>query len=121
MDIIVCRRMEEKCVVPRTDPESSEQEDRTFFRPKPPWRVAFTEQDMNCSDIRGNSAVSELCDHLCRRRNLPPNRSRTDSGGLINKHRTFFRQTEFPPNESAGGRDDDYIRLTSERNQSVCT
>ena len=59
--------MEEKCIVPRTDTVSSEQEDRTFCRPKPPWRVAFTEQDMNCSDIRGNSTVLEPCDHLYRR------------------------------------------------------
>ena len=112
--------MGEKCVVPRTDTVSSEQQDRTFCRPKPPWRVAFTEQEMNCSDIRGNSAVSEPCDHLCRRRSLPPNRTRTDSGGLIRRHRTFFRRTKFPPNESAGGRNDDYIGLTSERDQSAC-
>ena len=112
--------MEEKCIVPRTDTVSSEQEDRTFCRPKPPWRVAFTEQDMHCSDIRGNSAVSEPCDHLFRRRSLPLNRTRTDSSGLIHRHRTLFRQTKFPLNESAGGRNDDYIGLTSESNQSVC-
>ena len=34
--------MEEKFIVPRTDTVSSEQEDRTFCRPQPPWRVAFT-------------------------------------------------------------------------------
>ena len=89
--------MEEKCFVP-TDMVSSEQEDRTFCRLKPPWRVVFTEQDMNSSDIRENSALSEPCDHLYRRRSLPPNRTRTDY-----RHRTFFRQTKFPPNESAGG------------------
>ena len=91
--------MEEKCVVPRTDTVSSEQEDRTFFRPKPPRRVAFTEQDMNCNDIRGNSAMSEPCDHLCRRRNLPRNMSRMDSGGLIHTEcfsaERTFRRTKF--------------------------
>ena len=56
---VLAEGMEEKCIIPRTDTVSSEQEDRTFCRPKPPWRVAFTEQDMNCSDIRGNSAVPE--------------------------------------------------------------
>ena len=62
--------MEEKCIVPRTDTVSSEQEDRTFCRPEPPWRVAFTGQGMNSSDIRGDPAVSELCDCLFRRRSF---------------------------------------------------
>ena len=67
---VFAKGMEEKCIVPRTDNVSSEQEDRTFCRPKPPWRIAFTEQDMNCSDIRGDPAVSEPCDRLYRRRSL---------------------------------------------------
>ena len=33
---------------------------------------------------------------------------------------TFVRRTKFPPNETAGGRNDDYIGLTSESNQSAC-
>ena len=81
----------EKCIVPRTDSVSGEQDDRTFCRPKLPGRVVFTDQDRNCSDTRGNSAVSEPCDHLYRRRSLPPNRARTDFGGLIHRHITFFR------------------------------
>ena len=32
----------------------------------------------------------------------------------------LFRRTSFPPNETAGGRNDDYIWLTSESNQSLC-
>ena len=32
----------------------------------------------------------------------------------------LVRRTNFPPNETAGGRDDDYIGLTSKSNQSVC-
>ena len=83
--------MEEKCIVPRTDTVSSEQEDRTFCRPKPPWRVAFTEPDMNCSDIKGDPAVSEPCDRLYRRRSLSPNRVRTEVGGLIHKQIMLFR------------------------------
>ena len=93
--------MEEKYIVSRTDTVSSEQEDRTFCRPKPLWRVAFTEQDMNCSDIKGDPAVSELCDLLYCRRSLSPNRARTEVGGLIHKQimlfsaERTFRRTEF--------------------------
>ena len=36
------------------------------------------------------------------------------------KHIRLARRTNFPPNETAGGRNDDYIGLTSESNQSVC-
>ena len=88
----------EKCFAPRTDSVSAEQGDMTFCRPKPPRRVVSTEQDMNRSDIKGDSAVSELYDHLCRRRSLPPNRAITEVGGLVHKHITLFRPTNFPPN-----------------------
>ena len=111
-DVVFCRLrlprtevfaegMEEKCIVPRIDTGSSEQEDRSFCRPKPPWRVAFTEQDMNCSDIKGDPGVSEPCDRLYRRRSLSPNRARTEVGGLIHKQIMLFRRTNFPPNSVA--------------------
>ena len=137
--------MEEKCIVPRTDTVSSEQEDRTFCRPKPPWRVAFTGQDMNYSDIRGDPAVSEPCDRLYRRRSLSPNRARTEVGGLIHKQIMLFRRTNFPPNrvrrsgsnsvyrygkffrrpdptpvEYAAGRNGGYIRSNTGTVPSVC-
>ena len=88
----------EKCFAPRTDSVSAEQDDLTFRRPKPPRRVVSTEQDMNCSDIKGDSAVSEPCDHLRRRRSLPPNRAITEVGGLVHNHITLFHRTNFPPN-----------------------
>ena len=94
--------MEETCIVPRTDTVSSEQEDRTFYRPKPPWRVASTEQDMNYSDIKGDPAVSEPCDRLYRRWSWSPNRARTEVGGLIHKQIMLFRRTKFPPNKVRG-------------------
>ena len=112
--------VEEKCIVPRTDSVSAEQNNLTFRQPKPPRRVISTEQDMNCSGIKGDSSVSEPCDHLCRRRSLPPNRAITEAGGSVHKHITLVRRTNFPPNETAGGRNDNYIGLTSESNQSAC-
>ena len=115
--------VEEKCTSPRTDSVSAEQNNLTFRRPKSPRRDVSTEQDMNCvsaNGINGDSTASEPYDHLCRRRSLPPNRAVVEVGGSVHKHITFFRRTSFPPNEPAGGRNDDYIWLTSESNQSVC-
>ena len=82
---------------------SVEQNNLTFRRPKPPRRDVSTEQDMNCigvstSGIKGDSTASEPCDHLCRRRSLPPNTAVTKVGGSVHKHITLFRQTNFPPN-----------------------
>ena len=48
--------MEEKCIVPRTDTVSGEQDDMTFCRPKLPRRVVFTEQDMNFVWLAGGAA-----------------------------------------------------------------
>ena len=112
--------VEEKYIAPRTDSMSAEQNNRTFRRPNPSWRVVSTEQDMNSSGIKGVSTVSEPCDHLCLRRSLPPNRAGTEGGVSVYKHIALVRQTNFPPSETAGGRNDDYIRLPSESNQSVC-
>ena len=84
--------MEEKYIAPRTDSVSAEQNNLTFRRPKPPRRVVSTEQDMNCSGIKGESTASKPCDHSCRRRSLPPNTS------LVHKHIALFRRTNFPPN-----------------------
>ena len=55
--------VEEKCIAPRTDSVSAEQNILTFRWPKPPRRDVSTEQDMNCSGIKGDSTVSEPCDH----------------------------------------------------------
>ena len=72
----------------------------------PSRRVVSTEQDMH--------------DLLGRQRSLPPNRAGTEGDASIYEHITLVRRTNFPPNETAGGRNDDYIRLPSECNQSVC-
>ena len=109
--------VEEKCIAPRTDSVSAEQNNLTFRWPKPLRRDVSTEQDMNCigvstSCIKGDSTASEPCDHLCRRRILPPNRAVTEVGGSVHKHIALFRRTNFLPNETAGGRNDDYIWLT---------
>ena len=93
---LLAEGVEEKCIAPRTDSVSAEQNNLTFRRPKPPRRVVSTEQDMNCSGIKGNSTVSEPCDHLCRRRSFPPNRVITEAGGSVHKHITLFRRTNFP-------------------------
>ena len=91
---------------------------------------------MNCSDIKGDSAVSEPCDHLYRRRSLPPNRARTEVGGLIHKHITLFRRTtgsdsvykygkffrrpDPTPVVYAAGRNGGYIRSNTGTVPSVC-
>ena len=49
-----------------------------------------------------------------------PNSAGTEGGASIYEHITLVRRTNFPPNETTGGRNDDYIRLPSESNQSVC-
>ena len=90
--------VEEKCIAPRTDSVSAEQNNLTFRRPKPPRRFVSTEQDMNCSGIKGDYTASEPCNHSCRRRSLPPNTAVTEVGGLVHKHITLFRRTNFPPN-----------------------
>ena len=100
--------VEEKYIAPRRDSVSAEQNNLTFRRPKPPRMVFSTEQDMNCSGIKGNSTVSEPCNHSCRRRSLPPNTAVTEVGGLVHKHIALFRQTNFPPN-----------RVVAEVNNSV--
>ena len=117
---VLAEGMKEKYIAPRTDYVSAEQNNLTFRQPKPSRRVVSTEQDMNCSGIKGNYTASEPYNHSCRRRSLPPNTAVMKVGGLVCKHRTFFLRTNFPPNESTSGRNDDYIGLTSESNQSVC-
>ena len=89
-------------------------------RTNPSRRVVSTEQDMHGSAAKGVITVSEPCDLVCRRRSLPSNRADTEGGASVYEHITLVRQTNFPPNETAGGRNDDYIRLPSESNQSVC-
>ena len=90
--------MEEKYIKPRTDSMSAEQNNLTLRRPKPLRRIVCTEQDMNWSEIKGDSTASEPCNHSCRRRSLPPNTAVTEVGGLVHKHLTLFRRTKFPPN-----------------------
>ena len=75
-----------------------------------------------CNAPRTDSVSAErnnLSFHLCRRRSLPPNRAIKEAGGSVHKHIRLARRTNFPPNETAARRNDDYIRLTSESNQSV--
>ena len=69
---VFAESVEEKYIAPRTDSVSAEQNILTFRRPKPPRRDVSTEKDMKCSGIKGNYTVSEPCDHLRRRRSLPP-------------------------------------------------
>ena len=106
--------VEEKCIAPCTDPVLTVQ-NRLIFRRANPWRrVVSTEQDIHGSTVEGVFTVSEPCDLLCRRRSLPLNRAGTESGASVYAHITLVRQTKFPPNETAGGRNYDYIWLPSE-------
>ena len=93
--------VEEKYIAPRTDSVSAEQNNMTFRQPKTPRRVVSTEQDMYCSGIKGNYTASEPCNHSCLRRNLPPNTTVMEVGGLVHKHITLFRRTNFLPNRVA--------------------
>ena len=60
--------VKEKCIVPRTYSVLAEQNILTFRQSKPPRSDVSTEQDMNYSGIKGDSTVSEPCDHLRLRR-----------------------------------------------------
>ena len=71
-------------------------------------------QECHISTVKGVFMVSKPCDLLRHRRSLPPNRAGTESGASVYAHITLVRQTNFPPNENAGGRNDDYIWLPSE-------
>ena len=91
-----------------------------FRRANTSRRVVSTKQDMHGSAIKGVITVSDPCDLLGRRRSLPPNRAGMEGGASKYEHITLVCRTNFPPNETAGGRNDDYIRLPSESNHSVC-
>ena len=117
---LVAEGVEEKYMAPCTDSMSTIQNSLIFRQASPSRRVVPTEQDMHGSAVKGVSTVSEPCDLLCRRRSLPPNRADTEGGASVYEHITLVRRTNFPPNKTAGGRNDDYIRLPPESNQSVC-
>ena len=110
--------VEEKYIAPCTDSMSTIQISLIFRRANPWRRVVSTERDMHGSTVKGVFTVSEPCDLLRRRRSLPPNRAGTEGGASIYAHITLVHRTNFPPNENAGGRNDDYIWLPSESDQS---
>ena len=112
--------VEEMYITPCTNSMSTIQNSLIFRRANPSRRLVSTEQDMHGSAVKGVIMVSEPCDLLSRQRSLPPNRAGTEGGASVYEHITLVRRTNFPPNETAGGRNDDYIRLPSESNQSVC-
>ena len=117
---VVAEGVEKKYIAPCTDSMSTIQNSLIFRRANPWRRVVSTEQDMHSSTVKGVFTVSEPCDLLGRRMSLPPNRAGMEGGTSVYEHITLVRRTNFPPNETAGGRNDDYIRLPSESNQSVC-
>ena len=69
---------------------------------------------MHGSIVKGVCTVTEPSDLLHRRRSWPPNGGGTEGGASVRAHITLDLQTNFPPNENAGGRNDDYIWLPSE-------
>ena len=94
--------------------------DVTFRRLRLRWKNNSAEHDKNYSKVSAieYSMASELNDPTFRRprfprRNVPDLRVKNDIDNKV------FRHTSFPPNEPAGGRNDDYIWLKSESNQSV--
>ena len=108
------RRFERPC----TDSMSTIQNSLIFRRANPWRRVVSTEQDMHGSTVKGEFTVSEPCDLLCRRRSLPPNRAGTEGDASVYAHVTLVHRTNFPPNENAGGRNNDYIWLPSKSDHS---
>ena len=127
-DVVVRRRrfprrevfaegVEKRCIAPRTDSVSAEQNNLTFLRPKLPRRDGSTEQDMNCfrvsaNYIKGDYTASKPDDHLCRRWSLPPNRVVVEVGGSVYKHRKFFHRPDPTPVVCAAGRND--VQRTSD-------
>ena len=94
--------------------------DVTFLRLRLWRKDNSAEQHKNCSKVSAieyNIAI-ERNDPTFRRprlprRNVPDVHVNNDIDNMV------FRRMRFPPNEPAGGRNDDYIWLTSEDNQSV--
>ena len=117
---VVAGGVEEKYIAPCTDSRSIIQNSQSFRRANPWRRVISTEQDMHSNTVKVVIMVFEPCDLLCHQRSLPPNRADTEGGASIYAHITLVHRTNFSPNETAGGRNDDYIRLPPESNQSVC-
>ena len=105
-------------MAPCTDYKSTIQNSLIFHWANPWRRVVSTEQDMHGSTVKGVFTVSEPCDLLRRRRSLLANRAGTEGGASVYAHITLVRRMNFPPNENAGGRNDDDIWLQSESDHS---
>ena len=76
--------------------------------------------DVSANGINIDLAAVKLVDLTFRRLRLPRRNVpdvRDEKNDIDDR---IFRRTNFPPNEPPGGRNDDYIWLTSESNQSVC-
>ena len=106
---------------PRIDCAVLELIDLTFRRLRLPQRDVSAERDENHVSLEIDSVAVELIDLCFRRLRLPPEdfAAAWDIAAADIDDR-IFRLTSFPPNEFPGGREDDYIWLTSGSNQSVC-
>ena len=91
--------VEEKYIAPYSDSMSTIQTSLTFRRANPSRRGISTEQDIHGSAIKGEFTVSEPCDHLYRRRSLPPNRAGTEGGASVYEHIMLVRRTKMPAGE----------------------
>ena len=100
-------------MAPCTDSRSTIQNSQIFRRANPWRRVVYTEKEMHGSIVKGVFTVTEPSDLLRRWRSWPPNGCGTEGGTSVRAHITLARRTNFPPNENAGGRNNDYIIMAT--------
>ena len=132
-DMILRRLAEcdENYISPDLDSAAVKLYDVTFRWLGLPWKNISAEHDTSNDSVSAgrdkidrslnvDCTVVELDDLTFRRLRLPQRNVpdvRDEKNDIDDR---VFRHTSFPTNEPHGGRNDDYIWLTSESNQSVC-
>ena len=117
----ISAKRDENYVSPEIDSVAVELIDLTFRRLRLPRRNVSAVRDETHVSLEIDSEAVELIDLCFRRLRLPPKDFAAACDiAVANIDDRIFRRTSFPPNELPGGRNDDYIWLTSGSNQSVC-
>ena len=117
---------DENCDSPKTDCAAVELNDLTFRRLRLPPENVSAGLDRKYDSTRIDSAAVELNYLLYRRLSSPPEEIAVDGEtaavacGSVQQDDTIFRHTNWPPDEFAAGRNDDYIGRDLWTGPSVC-